>query len=175
MSLSRSLTTSRMNKQLRTSRLKSTMLRLSRPLLRWIHQFARCLHHWRESLVSLGQDPFLLESQLPPVKNSFSNASSKLFLGIIHVTNDDDDDGCVPHTPTLVGTRSQHEGNQALVSPAPQAVQSSGQRFHFFGENTDNDHSVPGTRLFLKTNRWTDCLGLSEAVSSTTENNLQEN
>ena len=66
------------------------------------------------------------------------------FKGIIHVTNDDDDDGCVPHTPTLVGTRSQHEGNQSLVSPAPQAVVSSGQRFHFFGENTENDHSVPG-------------------------------
>jgi len=81
--------------------------------------------------------------------------------GIIHVTNDDDDDGCVPHTPTLVGTRSQHEGNQSLVSPAPQAVVSSGQRFHFFGENTENDHSVPGI--------------ISDAVSSTTETNLPEN
>merc|ERR1712037_544050 len=81
--------------------------------------------------------------------------------GIIHVTNDDDDDGCVPHTPTLVGTRSQHEGNQSLVSPAPQAIVSSGQRFHFFGENTENDHSVPGI--------------ITDAVSSTTETNLPEN
>lgn len=62
--------------------------------------------------------------------------------GIITGGNDDED-GCVPRTPTLLSGRGQHEGNQALVSPAPQ-MQNSGVRFHFFGDNTDNDHSVPG-------------------------------
>ena len=78
--------------------------------------------------------------------------------GIITGGNDDED-GSVPRTPTLLSGRGQHEGNQALVSPAPQ-MQQSGVRFHFFGDNADNDHSVPGT---------------SDGVSSTTENNPADN
>jgi hypothetical protein len=66
--------------------------------------------------------------------------------GII-MGNNDDEDGCVPRTPTLIGGRTHHEGNQALVSPAPQINQSTA-RFHFFGDNAENDHSVPGN--FIK-------------------------
>ena len=60
----------------------------------------------------------------------------------------DDEDGCVPRTPTLLSGRSQHDGNQALVSPAPQLHQT-GAVFNFFSHNQDNDHSVPG--LLAKT------------------------
>lgn len=65
--------------------------------------------------------------------------------GIITAGNDDED-GCVPRTPTLLSGRGQHEGNQALVSPAPQLHQS-GAVFSFFTHNQDNDHSVPGLHL----------------------------
>ena len=66
--------------------------------------------------------------------------------GIMTTGGNDDEDGCVPRTPTLLSGRGQHDGNQALVSPAPQ-LQQPGRAFHFFGDTADNDHSVPGTTI----------------------------